>query len=49
MDEIKKMLVQLMEGQTEIKIDLKEVKQKLGKIEITQEVMHNDIKTLLEG
>lgn len=49
MDEIKKMLVQLMEGQTEIKIDLKEVKQKLGKVEITQEVMQKDIKTLLEG
>lgn len=43
------MLVQLMEGQTEIKIDLKKVKQKLGKVEITQEVMQKDIKTLFEG
>ena len=38
-----------MEGQTEIKMDLKEVKKKLGKVEIIQETMQKDIRTLLEG
>ncbi len=38
-----------MEGQTEIKMDLKEVNKKLGKVEIVQETIQKDIKMLLEG
>lgn len=49
MEEVKKMLAQLMEFQAEMKIDFKEVNQKFEKVEIIQESMQKDIKILIEG
>lgn len=46
--ELRKMLMQLMEGQTEIKGELKSVNNRLGKIELVQEEIKTKVSTLGE-
>lgn len=48
MDEIKKILMQLMEGQTEIKGKIESIDYRLTKVELTQEEIKKDVKVIGE-
>lgn len=47
-EELRKMLVQLIEGQTEIKGEIKSIDKRLTKVELIQEDIRKDVKLISE-